>query len=756
MEIPDYEPFYIHSLEALRCEITRLGITIPLEEDPSTLARPFTMGGKVIPNRFCAQPISGGDALVDGRPGPLARRRYTAYASGAFGLIWMERTSAHAPEKPGQLCLSPSSVSSFAALISEIKTVAETKPFVVLQLAPAEPRVMVAAARLALEAGFDGVDIQGDRATLPETLSRIRDAVPGLLLATRLCVYEGVRNGFGVSQTDFRACDLTPPTQYADRLAKSGLQLLNLTSKNPILIGPERGTRAGADHETPDEHPLMTLARQLTLVRALQSAFPTLPMVGSGLSWLRQFVPEVAAGAVHLGWMQFAGLGRSALAYPDLPSQILAGEKPEPGKTCMVCAACTQLERAHRAVGCVLRDPVAYGPVFRDMRRLDADRLLAGAARCHLCEAAPCIAGAPTRTDIPAFIKSFREGRVREAYEIIRIKNPLPRLVSQTSPFWLEDEGSCIEVTLSGEAVPIRDLQYTVAWRLGEQGATGIRIPKRCSAKTVAIIGGGPTGIAAATRLLELGHKVDLHETSDRLGGVAARLLAANRPIENPKTEIDALLQPALDADRLKIHFGSTLGKNIFVQELLALHDSLLLAVGLWKEPSLGAVQGVLGALAFLEHPTTPIPSRVAVLAGGDSAMDACRALKSRGASEIYIVFGGPRSGLHWHMSEDWFATPGVHAMMNWRPLRYETNSAGILAGVHLEHTEFGTEIMLPVDLVIEATGLELDEISLPTEARESACLFTAGAMVNGGASVGQCVAEGLAIAEKIHVGISI
>lgn len=751
MEIPDYEPFYIKSVAGLRAEVARLGLEIPLEEDASPLARPLAIGGWNIPNRFCAQPISGGDAAGDGSPSALTRRRYRAYASGAFGLIWMERTSALETEKTGRLCLSVSTVSHFASLIAEMKAVAAERPLVVLQIAPAHPDAMVSAARLALEAGFDGVDLQGDPGTLPEIFARVRAAAPGLLLATRLCAYEGVRGGFGVSGSDFRSYDLSGPMEYVARLVESGLQLLNLTSASPCLLGADRGLRAKGDYDKPDEHPLMTLARQLGLARAFRARFPGVPLVGSGLSWPRQFVPLVASGALGAGWMDLAGLGRSALACPDLPARVLGGGNLDPASTCMVCFACSQMERAGRAVGCVLRHVDSYGTLFRDMRRLDGDRLLTGATRCHLCEAPPCVAKSPTRTDIPAFISAFREGREREAYEVIRAGNPLPELVSETAPAWLEEEGACIETTLSGEAVPIRDLQYAIAWRARDQGLTGVRFPPECSGKNVAVVGGGPAGIAATVRLLELGHRVHIHETAPGLGGVASRLLAKVRSVADPGAEIEALLRPALESGRLKVSFGSTLGTNVFLPDLQAQYDAVLVAVGLWKERSLGVAHGVVGALDFLECQIASVPRRVALLAGGDSAMDACLALRARGAAEIYVVFGGPRSEMHWHMAEGWFANPGVHALMHWQPLGYETDEVGKVRGVQLRSAEFGLEMVLAVDFVVEAMGLELAPNIMPAIDLNTARLYTAGAMVNGGASVGQCVAEGLSMAEVIH-----
>ena len=175
---------------------------------------------------------------------------------------------------------------------------------------------------------------------------------------------------------------------------------------------------------------------------------------------LRQFVPQVASGAIRDGMMDFAGLGRGALAYPSAPADIFAKSRMEACSACAICFACSQLRDDGESVGCVLRDPETYGPIYRQMRRFDADQLLAGAARCHLCEAAPCISASPTRTDIPAFINAFRNGDESRAYEIIRTRDALPELTSRLSPAWLESEGGCIETTLTGTPVPILDLTH--------------------------------------------------------------------------------------------------------------------------------------------------------------------------------------------------------------------------------------------------------------------------------------------------------
>lgn len=755
MEIPAYQPFYIQSLADLRTEIARLGVGIPLDDDLTRLAHPLSLGPKKIPNRFCAQPIAGGDAQPDGAPSELTRRRYRRYAEGRFGLIWVELTAAGSAEKPRQLCLNENTLAAFRALVEEMRAAAAENPTIIIQLGSEQTHAVVHAAKLASEAGFDGVDLQCSRDVLPETLARVKKSAPDLLLATRLCAYEAVRGGFGVSADDYRKPDPADPIRFVQRLRANGLALLNVTASSPSLRGPERGMRGRSDSEQPDEHPLMTIERQLILARALREAVPDLPVIGSGFSWLRQFVPQVAAGALRDGMIDFAGLGRAALAHPSAPAEIFSHGRMEAGSTCMVCFACSQLREEGEPVGCVLRDPAVYGPIYRQMRRFDADQLLAGAARCHLCEAAPCVGASPTRTDIPAFIQAFRNGDESRAYEIIRERDPLPELTSRFSPAWLESEGACIETTLSGTPVPILDLQYAIAWRARERGQTGARIPQHATGRRVAIVGGGPAGIAAAIRLVELGHTVQLYEQTDRLGGVPERVLSAHRSLVSPKAEIDAILEPALAAARLELHFGATLGKDLGLEELRANHEAVLVATGLWQERSLGKARGVIGALDFLESSDHPVPDRVAILAGGDSAMDAARVVYSRGAKEIFIIFGGPRSEMHWHMPESWFATPGVQAMMNWQPLGYETDHEGQARGVRLRHAELHTETVLSVGLVIEAMELQASDSVRAALSGDAARIYTAGALVNGGASVSHCVAEGLAAADAIHRDIS-
>jgi 2,4-dienoyl-CoA reductase-like NADH-dependent reductase (Old Yellow Enzyme family) len=105
------------------------------------------------------------------------------------------------------------------------------------------------------------------------------------------------------------------------------------------------------------------VARLLGLARDVKRACPGMVILGSGYSWLRQFVGPVAAGVVAGGWADLVGLGRQAFAHPDFAREILQGTLPTRG-LCITCSRCTQIMRDHCATGCVPFDREIYGPIY--------------------------------------------------------------------------------------------------------------------------------------------------------------------------------------------------------------------------------------------------------------------------------------------------------------------------------------------------------------------------------------------------------
>jgi NADPH-dependent glutamate synthase beta subunit-like oxidoreductase/2,4-dienoyl-CoA reductase-like NADH-dependent reductase (Old Yellow Enzyme family) len=784
LEIPYYEPLYLSDLDALRSEIQRLGLTIPTSEDTAILSTPIGDGTLRSPNRFCAQPITGCDGTFDGTPTERTIRRYVRVAAGGYGLIWLESTLAGGQSQAAALRLDQNTEPAFRELVRRVQESAPTPPLLILQLRSSfkgsadhcDDRELgrlrdelVSSALRAADTGFAGIDLQACHRTLAgallrgcargtyggslenrarflrETIAAIRARNPGLLIASRLCVYDAIRGGFGVAENDFRQMDLHEPLTVIGWLREAGADLFNITIASPVL------------------------ARQLAAAKAMGTAAAGAWIVGSGFSWLRQLIPAVGAAAIHEGAVDFVGLGRAALAYPQGPGEWMETRQWDAGRTCMVCFACGVLRDNGQPVGCVIRNAQEYGAIYQHVRRTDEDQLLAGARRCHLCEAAPCVRASATGTDIPGFIAAYRAGSEAEAYERMRATNPLPEQTALLSPRWLEAEGACIEVALTGSAVPISDLQYSIAWRARQNGLTGVRLPAFESQRTIAIVGGGPAGVASAIHLLELGHRVEIIEATAALGGMPVQTIPGARTT-GALAEISVALAPAFDAGRLTVRYNTTLGANCSLGELGNSHDAVILTTGVWEESSLGSHPNVQGALDFLRlarrGAIPSVPPRVAVLAGGDTAMDAARTAQTLGAREVFVIFGGPRSELHWHMTESWFASPGVHAMMEWAPLGYTT--VGERTAVCLRHASLNVETTLPVDVVLEAMGLQvaaavrsaLQDLAFterglvavdPHHRTNLPRVYAAGGLVNGGASVGRCVAEGLAAAATAH-----
>jgi 2,4-dienoyl-CoA reductase-like NADH-dependent reductase (Old Yellow Enzyme family) len=115
----------------------------------------------------------------------------------------------------------------------------------------------------------------------------------------------------------------------------------------------------------PDEHPLVGVGRLLKRGAQFQATFPDIPIVSTGYSWLRRFIPNVGAAMVRGGQSSFIGLGRSSFAYPDAPKDLMNRGVLDPQKTCITCSRCTELIRGGYSTGCVIRDSDIYGPHYK-------------------------------------------------------------------------------------------------------------------------------------------------------------------------------------------------------------------------------------------------------------------------------------------------------------------------------------------------------------------------------------------------------
>ena len=208
---------------------------------------------------------------------------------------------------------------------------------------------------------------------LLDVVRRLRQEVPQLELAIRLNVYDGhpFPWGWGVDRENPALPDLSEPLRLIGLLQEAGVAVINVTAGNPYYtphINRPFDTNV-LDGYTPEEHPLQGVTRLIHLARQVKQAYPDLVVLGSGYSWLRQYLGNVAAAVLRRGWADMVGLGRAAFAYPDLVRDLLTTGILHPRACCITCSRCTQIMRDHGCSGCVLFDREVYRPIYDQGRK---------------------------------------------------------------------------------------------------------------------------------------------------------------------------------------------------------------------------------------------------------------------------------------------------------------------------------------------------------------------------------------------------
>ena len=272
------------------------------------------------------------------------------------------------------------------------------------------------------------------------------------------------------------------------------------------------------------------------------------------------------------------------------------------------------------------------------------------AKRCLNCKTKPCMGKCPVAIDIPAFIDKLANEDIKGAYEIISLSSTLPAVCGRVCPQESQCESVCVR-GIKGESVAIGRLERFVADYAREHFCEEIKKPETNSIK-VAIVGAGPSGLTAAGDLAKLGYEVTVFEALHTPGGVLVYGIPEFRlPKAIVKEEI-----AKLEKLGVKIETNMVIGKVITVDELFESgFEAVYIASGAGlprfmniKGESLCGVYSANEYLtrvnlmkAYLPESKTPIKKskKVAVVGGGNVAMDAARSAMRLGAEEVYIVY---------------------------------------------------------------------------------------------------------------------
>ena len=334
-----------------------------------------------------------------------------------------------------------------------------------------------------------------------------------------------------------------------------------------------------------------------------------------------------------------------------------------------------------------------------------AETAIDEAKRCLGCKNRPCVAGCPVNIAIPEFIAKVAEGEFEEAYQIIAKSSSLPAVCGRVCPQETQCEGKCTRGIKAGcESVGIGRLERFVADYHNEHAKEkAARVPS--NGHKVAVIGSGPAGLTCAGDLAKMGYDVTIYEALHVAGGV---LVYGIPEFRLPK----AIVQKEVDnlkALGVKIETNMVIGRVLSVDELIGEYGFEAVFIGSGAGlPRFMNIPGenlksVYSANEFLtrvnlmkaykEDSRTPVlhAKRVAVVGGGNVAMDAARCAKRLGAEEVYIVYRRSRAELPARAEEVEHAEEeGIVFKFLTNPTEILEGENGMVAGMTCVEMELG------------------------------------------------------------------
>jgi len=315
--------------------------------------------------------------------------------------------------------------------------------------------------------------------------------------------------------------------------------------------------------------------------------------------------------------------------------------------------------------------------------------------RCYFCFDAPCITACPTGIDIPLFIRQIKADNPKGAATTIFDENILGGMCARVCPTETLCEQACVRNTQEEKPIRIGELQR---FATDTMMATGSQPYKRApsTAKSVAVVGAGPAGLACAHRLSLNGHDVTIFESKAKPGGLNEYGIAAYKTIDNfAQREVDYVLS----IGGISIEYNQNFGKTLSLEDLKNRFDAVFLGIGLDDTNALTIeghdLNGVHDAVDFIaelrqaDHTNKlDVGNQVIVIGGGMTAIDAAVQSRLLGAEDVTVVYRRDQDSMNASEFEQQIAqTQGVLLKTNWQPLRVIAEDDK-LTGVEFQKTE--------------------------------------------------------------------
>ena len=365
------------------------------------------------------------------------------------------------------------------------------------------------------------------------------------------------------------------------------------------------------------------------------------------------------------------------------------------------------------------------------------------AQRCIQCKEAKCIKGCPVMVNIPRFINFVAEGNLASAAQSLFGDNALPSISGRVCPQEEQCEGSCIR-GVKGQPVAIGYLERFVADWARTNGSKADAETPTPSGKKVAVIGAGPAGLTAAGELVKSGHDVTIYEALHKPGGVLVYGIPEFRlPKKIVASEVERLTQAGV-----KIECNVVIGRTYTIPELREKFDAIFIANGAGLPVFMNVpgenFKGVYAANEYLtrvnlmeawqvESASTPVlmGKRVAVIGGGNVAMDAVRTAKRLGAEKAMIVYRRTKEEMPARVEEVHHAEhEGVDFQLLVAPLEVIGDEKRWVTGLKCNRMELGepdasgrrkpqvvpdSEFVLDCDVVVVAIGTKSNPLLTAT-----------------------------------------